>query len=143
MGRARWLLFGALVLLAVAVYQVSAVGCPMGQSGCVGTAEPIDVGGIVDIPGAIVGALFGLFGAIVDALMGLVAHVIGLLPDMPDLGIPSLSGWLVGYAFFDTYLPLHEALTGMGLVLSLVIASYTWRLGVEVYHLILKPGVGT
>jgi len=58
-----------------------------------------------------------------------IAHtMIDLLPNAADLNIDIPSGWIRGYTFFDTFLPLHEALAMVGLLLAIYAVVFAWRL---------------
>lgn len=137
--------FGLLFAAIVAVYAVGPAPCIAGAGGCSADGPTIEqvVGGVLDIPGAVVGALFSVLGKMVDALMAVVNVLIDQLPDMPDLGIPDLSGLVRGYAFFNHFLPLDVAIGGILVYLAAANAGFLFRVGVTIYHLIPKPGMGT
>jgi len=95
----------------------------------------------------VAGALNAVFGFVKDVALGftgaVVSTVIGLLPDAADLGITIPSGWINGYDWLDSFLPLHEALAFVAIFLALIAAVGAFRLAVLIYHLIPKPFSGT
>lgn len=74
---------------------------------------------------------------------GIVEGLIGFLPDMPDLGLEPVTGWVHGYTYVNTFLPVSEALVVAGMYLIVSNAAFIWNLGVKAYHLLPKPGMGT
>jgi hypothetical protein len=109
------------------------------------------VGGIVsgilglggDIISTAVGAVMTFVGSVVNALAALADHAISILPDATDLGLSVPSGWIYGYTFLNTFLPVSEALAMVGIFTAIVVGGILFRLAVTVYHLIPKPFVGT
>lgn len=139
MSRWRSYLVLAAVALLVVVYVARAVGnicVPVAGGGC---TPQVTGGEGLDI----FGAFMGIIGGIVDALATVANHIVDLLPDMPDLNIPDLSGLVVGYNQVNTWLPLSEAIAGSVLVLAAVNAAFVFRVAVTVWHLIPKPFSGT
>lgn len=114
-----------------------------------------DIGGIVggviggllgigqDIIGTAVGAAMSWLGFAVDAMAQAAAEVMNLLPDAGDLGLTVPSGWLLGYGWLDGFLPLHETVAFLGVLVTAAMAVVAWRVAVVVYHLIPKPWMGT
>lgn len=100
------------------------------------------LGAVVNpIAGAIL-FFVGFVQQIIDGLLALASGVIALLPDAdPNFSIPE--GWLVGYAWVNSFLPLSECLAFAGLIAGALVLHMTWRMAVTVYHLIPKPLAGT
>jgi hypothetical protein len=136
----------AAVVLLVGVYVVQGfnIACPTVVGGaCQAGAAPFGAGGGIDIGIDIFGAFMNIVYGIINALLAVVNGIIDLLPAMPDLHLPDLSGWAYGYAFLNAHLPLGEAVSGAAMVLAAMSASFTWGAAVKVYHLIPKPMSGT
>jgi len=88
-------------------------------------------------------AFFTAIQGLADAVFKVIGSMIDALPDAADLGIDIPDGFVVGYSFLNTFLPLSEALTIAGTALAGYVALFGWRLAVMVYHLIPKPLMGT
>jgi hypothetical protein len=93
--------------------------------------------------GVLTGFIWGPIKEIADAVAKIADVVVGQLPDASNLGLAIPSGWVKGYSLLDSFLPLHEALGFVAIILGIVVAGVTWRVAVVVYHLIPKPGTGT
>jgi len=78
-----------------------------------------------------------------DWVFSAVNALLDLLPNAADLGLEAPTGWIRGYNVLDTFLPLHEALAAIAVILGVYVVVFGWRLAVTVYHLIPKPGMGT
>lgn len=91
--------------------------------------------------------LFDLFfkavQALADAVFAAVGAMIGMLPDAADLGLVLPSGIVRGYTLLNSFLPLAEALTAVGVIMAAYGVLFTWRLAVTIYKLIPKPLMGT
>ena len=107
-----------------------------------------------DIIGAVGGFLGGLVGtaanivwapikAVVDGLAAVADGVVSMLPNATDLHLSIPSGWLIGYSWVDSFLPVHEAITAAGMFVTIVTGLFVFRVAVLIYHLIPKPGIGT
>lgn len=79
----------------------------------------------------------------VEALASVADAAIGLLPDAEDLNIDPVTGWIRGYAMFNTFLPITEALVMIAALIGIRLAIFAWRLADRVWHLIPKPLSGT
>lgn len=101
----------------------------------------LSIGG--DIVGTAVGAVMGYVGNVISGLATVAASVIALLPEAEDLGIVIPSGFVQGYAIFNSFLPLGEAFAMMASLVVISVIPIAWHLGVTIYHLIPKPFVGT
>lgn len=55
--------------------------------------------------------------AIAGALLAAMSWLVSLLPTGAPLGLTSASGMWLGYAQFNTFLPLTELLAGIGVFL--------------------------
>lgn len=93
--------------------------------------------------GGLAEAIFSWLGSVVDALAGLAASVLDLLPDAEDLNLEIPSGWIIGYTWANTVLPLTEALGLMTAVIAINVGAVVYRAAVVAWHLIPKPGIGT
>lgn len=98
---------------------------------------------LVRFAGDFIGNIGQALGEGVKMLAGVADGIIALLPDAADLNLPDLSGWLHGYAMLNRFIPVDLALVYFGLYLAAANASYLFNLGVKLYHLIPKPGIGT
>jgi len=102
---------------------------------------------IEDIVGGLVDGLAGGFdlivGGLIDGLARLAQQVVELLPEASTLALPDMSGWLLGYNWLNSFLPVGEALGYAGVMLAIYGGILVYRLAVVVYHLIPKPLAGT
>lgn len=80
---------------------------------------------------------------IAEAFAPVADAVLDLLPDAEDLNLEIPSGFILGFSFLNTFLPLTEALAAIAGFVLIIVAGIGWRIAVTVYHLIPKPGVGT
>jgi len=109
------------------------------------------VGGIVDgivsfggdVIGTAVGAVMSWVGNVVNGLASVVAGILGYLPDATDLGLSIPSGWLVGYAWLNGFVPLGEMIAFIAILAAAQLGPIVWHSLVTVYHLIPKPFIGT
>ena len=99
--------------------------------------------GLSGFVGDVVGVIAGAIGAAISWGAGLLAEVLGVLPLAGDLGLAVPSGWVHGFAWIDSIVPLHEALVFFGILVGLRAAITLWHLTVSVYHLVPKPFMGT
>jgi hypothetical protein len=79
----------------------------------------------------------------VEALAAVADAAIALLPDASDLDLDAQTGWLRGYSYFNTFLPIPEALGMVAVLITVRLAIFTWRLADRVWHMIPKPLSGT
>jgi hypothetical protein len=100
--------------------------------------------GANDPAGAIVAAVMDFIGTLAAGLAQLAQDtILNALPDAPDLGIPSLGGLVVGYAWLNTFLPIDTGITVAGLLLAAMLAKFAFRVALTVWHAIPKPFMGT
>lgn len=78
-----------------------------------------------------------------DLFMWIAGSMVDALPDAPTLDLGDATGWLKGYTLLNTFLPLSEALTVIGVIVAVMVGTALFRLSVTAYHLIPKPGIGT
>lgn len=96
-----------------------------------------------DASATIAQVIFDFIKSVVGGLMDLVGSIISGLPNAGDLGLTVPSGWIQAYSWFDTFLPLHEALGLVAMFVGIYLAIFSVRVAVFVYHLIPKPLMGT
>lgn len=102
------------------------------------------LGGVVgSIAGSALQAVVDWLLSVVGALATLATGVIELLPMAEDLNLDLPDGWVYGYSFLNTFLPISEALGLLTAVVALHVGAIAYRLAVVAYHLIPKPAVGT
>jgi hypothetical protein len=76
---------------------------------------------------------------IVDALLSLFRGLIDLILPVGDaLGLTIPTGVLRGYTWLDSMAPLHEIVTGAGIILVATVAVFLIRLALTVWAAI--PG---
>lgn len=73
----------------------------------------------------------------------IAGSVLDLLPDVGDVMPDVPSGWIMGYATFNSFLPLAEGLAFATIMLTAYAGLGLWKLAVTIYHLIPKPLMGT
>jgi hypothetical protein len=93
--------------------------------------------------GILTGFIWDPIKVIAQALAGVADKAVQQLPMASDLGLSTTAGWIKGYTLLNTFLPLSEALTLVSVYVSVITAGMLFRVGVIVWHLIPKPGVGT
>jgi len=103
---------------------------------------PLVVLGIVGV-GVLTGWIWGPVNEVAKAVAAVAGVVVSLLPDAADLGLSIPGGWITGYTWLNSFLPLSEALGVVTIFLGIMLALLAFRVAVIVYHLIPKPGIGT
>jgi hypothetical protein len=143
----RWYVSGGLLLLFLVGPTVSRAAFET----CTVTGTAFDtvcgIGhafGANDPAGAVAAAVLGWIG---DMLAALVASaetwVLSLLPDAGDLGIPDLSGLVVGFAWLNGFLALDAGVSVAGILIGATLATFAFRLALTIWHVIPKPFSGT
>jgi hypothetical protein len=79
--------------------------------------------------------LMMVLGGIFDLLLGLVGFLISLLPDVPDLHLSAPSGILVGYGWLNSFLPVAETLTAVGVLVGVMVVIFGYRIIIKIYEL--------
>lgn len=69
-------------------------------------------------------------------LLAPIELAVSLLPIVAPLGIGSLGGLLVGFSQFNSFLPLAEAVTALGIVLGVQFATFGFRVIVTVKNML-------
>lgn len=80
---------------------------------------------------------------IADALAAVADAVISLLPNAADLNLDAGSGWITGYAWANTFMPIGEVLGMIAIWITVQTAIFLYRLADRTWHTIPKPMSGT
>jgi hypothetical protein len=103
---------------------------------------------------AVAGVLWGFFSSGDDPVVAFAKHLadglatmadgaISLLPAASDLHLSAQTGWLWGYSYMNRIVPIPEVLAFVAILAGVRVGIFTWRLAVNIWHLIPKPLAGT
>ncbi len=73
---------------------------------------------------------------IVKLVLTIVQGLIDLLPPAGDLGLSAPSGIVQGYSWLDSFLPVHETLSFVGILGVVYVGVLAFRALVTLWHLI-------
>jgi len=103
---------------------------------------PVLVLAVVGV-GVLTGWIWGPINEVAKVLAAVAGVVVSMLPDAADLGLTIPGGWITGYTWLNSFLPLTEALALVSIFVGIMLALLAFRVAVIIYHLAPKPGMGT
>lgn len=94
-----------------------------------------DIGALLhDLLQGLIDGLMGIVQALLGVLMSVLAWVFSLLPDASDLGLSPGSGIILGYNWLDSFLPVHEIIAGIGLLVGVITLWVAAATVLFIYH---------